>query len=78
MLLLKGEHFFGDFEGSIVDFVGEGVEVMFAEEESPGFYFLLVFGFGVDLHDFALVFVDAPVFESVLVGTVGDVFAVST
>lgn len=76
-MLLKGEHLLSDFEGTIVDFVGEGVEVLFAEEESPGFDFLLVFGFGVDLHDFALVFVDAPVFESVLVGTVGDVLAVS-
>jgi hypothetical protein len=32
VLLLKCEHLLGDFEGAVVDFVGEGVEVLFAEE----------------------------------------------
>ena len=67
MLLLKRQHFLGYLQRPVIDLVRKRVKILFAVKEPPGLDLFLVLGLRVDVHDLALVFVDAPVLQSVLV-----------
>ena len=67
VLLLKSQHLLGYLQRPVVDLVRKRIKILFAVEQSSGFNLFVVFGLRVDVHDLALIFVDAPVLHTMLV-----------